>query len=156
MPHGRSNTSPRSTHAPISKKRLAEIAAIADDDIDATEIPEADEAWFKGARLLLPTARSRTNVTERDKPPQQDRPPPAPGSERLSDDPLAATHQDVLDAPAHQVTDSMRKTLEDWYGHTTDLGFERSRTAAAEGTRGPWGPGGKGADLDAVEKEGWT
>ena len=41
-------------HVPISKKRLAEIAAIADDDIDTSEIPEADEAWFKGAKLVLP------------------------------------------------------------------------------------------------------
>ena len=39
---------------PVSQKRLAEIAAIADDDIDTSEIPEADEAWFKGAKLVLP------------------------------------------------------------------------------------------------------
>ena len=39
---------------PISQKRLAEIAAIADEDIDTSEIPEADEAWFKGAKLVIP------------------------------------------------------------------------------------------------------
>ena len=39
---------------PISQKRMTEIAAIADDDIDTSEIPEADEAWFKGAKLVLP------------------------------------------------------------------------------------------------------
>lgn len=39
---------------PISQKRLAEIAAIADDDIDTSEIPEGDEVWFKSAKLVLP------------------------------------------------------------------------------------------------------
>ena len=38
----------------ISQERLAEVAAIADEDIDTSEIPEADEAWFKGAKLVLP------------------------------------------------------------------------------------------------------
>ena len=45
---------------PISQKRLAEIAAIADDDIDTSEIPEADEAWFKGAKLVLPQEAETT------------------------------------------------------------------------------------------------
>jgi superfamily II DNA or RNA helicase len=39
---------------PISKERLAEIAAIADRDIDTSDIPEAGEDFFKKARLLLP------------------------------------------------------------------------------------------------------
>jgi superfamily II DNA or RNA helicase len=39
---------------PISKKRLAEIAAIADEDIDTSDIPEADEEFFKKAKLTLP------------------------------------------------------------------------------------------------------
>ncbi len=39
---------------PISKKRLAEIAAIADEDIDTSEIPEADEEFFKKAKLTMP------------------------------------------------------------------------------------------------------
>ena len=45
---------------PISQKRLAEIAAIADDDIDTSEIPEADEAWFKGAKVVLPQGTEST------------------------------------------------------------------------------------------------
>ena len=45
---------------PVSQKRLAEIAAIADDDIDTSEIPEADEAWFKGAKLVRPQGAEAT------------------------------------------------------------------------------------------------
>ena len=45
---------------PISQERLAEIAAIADDDIDTSEISEADEAWFKGAKLILPHGTEST------------------------------------------------------------------------------------------------
>ena len=45
---------------PISQKRLAEIAAIADDDIDTSEIPEADAAWFKDAKLVLPQGAETT------------------------------------------------------------------------------------------------
>ena len=45
---------------PVSQKRLAEIAAITDDDIDTSEIPEADEAWFKGAKLVLPQGAETT------------------------------------------------------------------------------------------------
>jgi superfamily II DNA or RNA helicase len=39
---------------PISKERLAEIAAIADRDIDTSDIPEAGEDFFKKAKLILP------------------------------------------------------------------------------------------------------
>ena len=39
---------------PISQKRLADIVAIADEDIDTSDIPEADEAWFKDAKLVIP------------------------------------------------------------------------------------------------------
>src|SRR5882724_11801795 len=42
------------TSMPISKKRLAEIAAIADEDIDTSDIPEADEEFFKKAKLIVP------------------------------------------------------------------------------------------------------
>jgi len=42
------------TSMPISKKRLGEIAAIADEDIDTSDIPEADEEFFKKAKLILP------------------------------------------------------------------------------------------------------
>ena len=38
---------------PVSQERLTEFAAISDDDIDTSEIPETDEAWFKGATLVL-------------------------------------------------------------------------------------------------------
>ena len=38
----------------ISKKRLAEIAAIPDEEIDTSEIPEVTEDFFRGARLVLP------------------------------------------------------------------------------------------------------
>ena len=46
--------------ASVLRKRLAEIAAIADDDIDTSEIPEADEAWFKDAKLVLPQGAATT------------------------------------------------------------------------------------------------
>ena len=45
---------------PVPQKRLAEIAAIADDDINTSEIPEADEAWFKGAKLVRPQGAEAT------------------------------------------------------------------------------------------------
>lgn len=45
---------------PISKKRLAEIAAIADEDIDTSDIPEADEEFFKKAKLILPNRSAST------------------------------------------------------------------------------------------------
>jgi superfamily II DNA or RNA helicase len=41
---------------PISKERLAEIAAIPDRYIDTSDIPEAGEDFFKKARLILPGA----------------------------------------------------------------------------------------------------
>ncbi|MEW6234895.1 MAG: BrnA antitoxin family protein [Candidatus Omnitrophota bacterium] len=39
---------------PISKKRLEEINAIKDKDIDTEDIPELDERFWKNARLVLP------------------------------------------------------------------------------------------------------
>jgi hypothetical protein len=47
---------------PISKKRLAEIAAIADEDIDTSDIPEADEKFFKKVKLISP---DRPTLTRR-------------------------------------------------------------------------------------------
>jgi len=38
----------------ISKKRLAAIDAIKDEDIDYSDIPETDEAFWKNAKLKLP------------------------------------------------------------------------------------------------------
>jgi uncharacterized protein (DUF4415 family) len=49
----------------ISKKRLAEIDAIADKDIDTSDIPEVDEAFFRTARLVMPAEGSKTPVSIR-------------------------------------------------------------------------------------------
>lgn len=46
-----------STSMPISKKRLAELEALPDSAIDTSDIPEADEAFFRSARLRRPAAR---------------------------------------------------------------------------------------------------
>jgi superfamily II DNA or RNA helicase len=43
---------------PISKKRVIEIAAIADEEIDTSDIPEADEEFFKKANLVVPGGAS--------------------------------------------------------------------------------------------------
>lgn len=40
---------------PISQERLADIAAIDDDHIDLSDIPEVTESFFKTARLIMPT-----------------------------------------------------------------------------------------------------
>ena len=40
---------------PISKQRAAEIEAIAEKDIDTSDIPEVGEEFFKKAKLRLPT-----------------------------------------------------------------------------------------------------
>lgn len=38
----------------ISKKRLAEIEAIKDEDIDCSDIPELDDTFWANAELRLP------------------------------------------------------------------------------------------------------
>lgn len=38
----------------ISKKRLEEIAAIPDEEIDTSDIPELDRSFWEKARLVLP------------------------------------------------------------------------------------------------------
>jgi hypothetical protein len=43
------------TTIPISPQRLAEIDAIPDSQIDYSDIPEMEEAFFKTARLVMPT-----------------------------------------------------------------------------------------------------
>lgn len=48
---------------PISKKRLAEIAAIADEDIDTSDIPEAGEEFFKKAKLTVPSRSALSGVS---------------------------------------------------------------------------------------------
>ena len=49
----------------ITKKRLAEIAAIPDDKIDTSEIPEMDEEFFATARLVMPPGASKKAVSLR-------------------------------------------------------------------------------------------
>ncbi len=49
----------------ISKKRLAEIAAIKDEDIDTSDIPELDEAFFQKARMVMPEGVTKKTVTMR-------------------------------------------------------------------------------------------
>ena len=46
----------------ISKKRLAEIAAIKDEDIDYSDIPELDESFWEKAELRMPENKERITV----------------------------------------------------------------------------------------------
>jgi superfamily II DNA or RNA helicase len=46
----------------ISKKRLAELAAMPESKIDTSDIPESDEAFFKSAKLRQPQASYRSSV----------------------------------------------------------------------------------------------
>lgn len=50
---------------PISKKRLAEIEAIKDEDINLQDTPELDEAFFSRAKLVMPKGVSKKTVTMR-------------------------------------------------------------------------------------------
>ena len=51
---------------PISKQRLEEIAAIPDDEIDFSDIPELGPEFFENARLVLPPrSASKKTVTLR-------------------------------------------------------------------------------------------
>ena len=49
----------------ISKARLAEIAAIPDEQIDTSDIPELGDDFFRNARLVMPTEKTKTPVTMR-------------------------------------------------------------------------------------------
>ncbi len=51
-----------STSMSISKKRLAELAALPDSAIDTSDIPETDEAFFRAARLRRPQTPSASAV----------------------------------------------------------------------------------------------
>lgn len=42
----------------ISKERLDEIKNIRDDQIDYSDIPQADEEWFKNAKLKMPKGKT--------------------------------------------------------------------------------------------------
>ncbi len=44
------------TEGPDADRRLAEIGSIADEDIDTSDIPEADASFFKCAKRVLPRA----------------------------------------------------------------------------------------------------
>ena len=46
----------------ISKKRLKEIKAIKDEDIDCSDIPELDETFRKNAVLVHPEKKERLTV----------------------------------------------------------------------------------------------
>ena len=46
----------------ISKERLAEMAAIADEDIDTSDIPELDEAFWANAQVRFPGGKERLTV----------------------------------------------------------------------------------------------
>jgi hypothetical protein len=46
----------------ISNARLAELAAMPDSKIDTSEIPEADETFFKSAKLRQPTGSRRGHL----------------------------------------------------------------------------------------------
>lgn len=46
----------------ISKKRLAEIDAIKDEDIDYSDIPELDESFWTKAKLEMPEKKERITV----------------------------------------------------------------------------------------------
>ena len=49
----------------ISKERLAEIEAIKDTEIDFSDTPELDEAFFQNAKLVMPKGVSKKTVTMR-------------------------------------------------------------------------------------------
>jgi len=47
---------------PISEKRLRELAAIPDDEIDFSDIPELDEAWFAEAVVWTPPSKKQITL----------------------------------------------------------------------------------------------
>ena len=49
----------------ISKKRLDEIAAIRDEDIDTSDISKLDRSFFDTARLVVPEGVGKKTVTMR-------------------------------------------------------------------------------------------
>jgi uncharacterized protein (DUF4415 family) len=50
---------------PISSERLTQIEAIPDDKIDYSDIPEMDEAFFKAARLVMPSGLLKQPISIR-------------------------------------------------------------------------------------------
>ncbi len=49
----------------ISKKRLNEISAIPDENIDTSDIAEVGEAFFANAKLLMSTSTNKTAISMR-------------------------------------------------------------------------------------------
>ncbi len=47
---------------PISEERLRELAAIPDDEIDFSDIPELDEAWFAEAVVWTPPSKKQITL----------------------------------------------------------------------------------------------
>jgi uncharacterized protein (DUF4415 family) len=50
---------------PISPERLVEIEAIPEEQIDYSDIPEMDEAFFKAARLVMPSGLLKQPISIR-------------------------------------------------------------------------------------------
>lgn len=46
----------------LSKKRLSEIAAIKDSDIDYSDIPELDDTFWANAELKMPQTKDKVTV----------------------------------------------------------------------------------------------
>lgn len=46
----------------ISDKRIAELAAMSDEDIDTSDIPELDEEFWENARVRFPGGKERLTV----------------------------------------------------------------------------------------------
>lgn len=49
----------------ISPKRLAELEALKDEDIDYSDIPELDEEFFRNARLVMPPDDNKRPISIR-------------------------------------------------------------------------------------------
>ena len=49
----------------ISQQRLAQIEAIDDTDIDYSDIPQMNDAFFKTARLVVPTGGQKQPISIR-------------------------------------------------------------------------------------------
>lgn len=46
----------------VSEERVAEIEDMPDEDIDYSDIPELDEAWFAKAELRMPAAKKQITL----------------------------------------------------------------------------------------------
>jgi len=46
----------------ISKKRLKELEAIPDSEIDTSDIPELDEEFWKNAKLVMPEPKKSVSL----------------------------------------------------------------------------------------------